>query len=223
METQLPMLFMQNIFATCWIYVGSARVRQGPGFPVFVGSCQGPGFPAFLGSRQGPGFPIFVGSCQGPGFLVFVGSRWGSTRVPGPGFPVSRFILFLTIKYLRMFNMSRAKIRLDEDVLKTSSEHFFKTSSRRLHQDEYNRHTPLEDVIRSLQDVLVNTNIFVLAIHLQEIFKTFSRRLQGVFKKSCQDVFKTFSRHLQDVLQKHFQDIFKTSRRCLEDVLQKCF
>ena len=195
METQLPMLFMQNIFVTCWIYVGSARV------PVF----------RFL---QDPiRVPVFR-FLQGPAGVP-LGSRVPVFWYAG--------ILFLTIKYLRMFNMSRAKIRLDEDVLKTSSEHFFKTSSRRLHQDEYNRHTPLEDVSRSLQDVLVNTNIFVLAIHLQEIFKTFSRRLQGVFKKSCQDVFKTFSRHLQDVLQKHFQDIFKTSRRCLEDVLQKCF
>ena len=26
MEAQLPMLFVQNIFATCWIYVGSAKV-----------------------------------------------------------------------------------------------------------------------------------------------------------------------------------------------------
>ena len=100
METQLPMLFMQNISATCWIYVGSTRVRQGPGFavfvgtrqdpgfPVFVGSRQGPGFPVFVESRQGPGFPISVGSCQGPGFPVSVGSR------QGPGFPVfvgSRF------------------------------------------------------------------------------------------------------------------------------------
>ena len=64
---------------------------------------------------------------------------------------------------------------------------------------------------RRLQDVLVKTNIFVLAIRLQDVFKTFSRRLQDVFKTSCQDVFKTFSRRLQDVLQKRLQDIFKTS------------
>ena len=189
METQLPMLFMQNIFATCWIYVGSARVRQGPGFPVFVGSCQGPGFPAFLGSRQGPGFPIFVGSCQGPGFSVFVGSRWGSTRVPGPGFPVSRFILFLTIKYLRMFNMSRAKIRLDKDVLKTSS--------RRLHQDEYNRHT------YSSQPY---------------IFKKSSRRFRDIFKTSCKSIFETSSKRLEDILKTSCKNVFKTCPGQLQDV-----
>ena len=82
---------------------------------------------------------------------------------------------------------------------------------------------------RRLQDVLVKTNIFVLAIRLQDVFKTFSRRLQDVFKTSCQDVFKTFSRRLQDVLQKRLQDIFKTScknvfktsSRRLQDVLQR--
>ena len=41
---------------------------------------------------------------------------------------------------------------------------------------------------RRLQDVLVKTNIFVLAIRLQDVFKTSSRRLA-----------KTSSRHLQDV------------------------
>ena len=54
---------------------------------------------------------------------------------------------------------------------------------------------------RRLQDVLVKTNIFVLAIRLQDVFKTFSRRLQ--------DVFKTSSRRLE----KRLQDIFKTSSR----------
>ena len=111
-----------------------------------------------------------------------------------------------------MFNMSRAKIRLDKDVLKTSS--------RRLHQDEYNRHTPLEDVTRSLQDVLVKTNIFVLAIHLQEVFKTFSRHLQDVLQKYFLDIFKTSRRHLEDVLQKCFQDMSRTTSRRFEDVFK---
>ena len=66
-----------------------------------------------------------------------------------------------------------------------------------------------------LQDVLFKTNIFVLAIRLQDVFKTFSRRLQ--------DVFKTFSRRLQDVLQKRLQDIFKTSSKRLQDVLKNVF
>ena len=44
---------------------------------------------------------------------------------------------------------------------------------------------------RRLQEVLVKTNIFLLAVRLQDVFKTFSRRLR--------DVFKTSSRHLQDI------------------------
>ena len=50
---------------------------------------------------------------------------------------------------------------------------------------------------RRLEDVLVKTNIFVLAIRLQDVFKTSSRRLA-----------KTSSRRFQDVLQKRLQDIF---------------
>ena len=96
----------------------------------------------------------------------------------------------------------------------------FKTSSVRLHQDKCllgpSKHSSSEDVFintnmftlaschqrtssRRLQDVLVKINIFVLAIHLQDVFKTFYRRLQ--------DIFKTSSRHLQD--------IFKTFSRCI--------
>ena len=80
-----------------------------------------------------------------------------------------------------------ANIRLDEDVfpLRLSS-----TSSRRLDQVEYVRLS-----LTSSEDVLVKTNIFVLAIRLQDVLKTFSRRLRHVFKTSSrrlQDVFKTF-------------------------------
>ena len=74
--------------------------------------------------------------------------------------------------------------------------------------------------VRVDEDVL-KTNIFVLVIRLQDVFKAFSRHLQDVFKTSCQNIFKTFSRHLQDVLQKRLQDIFKTSSRHLQDVLQR--
>ena len=74
---------------------------------------------------------------------------------------------------------------------------------------------------RRLQDVLVKTNMFVLVIHLQEVFKrfsrclynvfkTFPRRLQDDFKTPYHNVFKTFSRRLQNVLQKRLQDILKT-------------
>ena len=70
---------------------------------------------------------------------------------------------------------------------------------------------------RRLEDVLIKTNMFALALRLQ---KTSSRRLQDVLVKTnifvlvicLQDVFKTFSRRLQDVL--------KTSSRCLEDIFK---
>ena len=79
-------------------------------------------------------------------------------------------------------------IRLDEDFLKT---YFVFVFRRRLDQDKYVRLS-----LTSSEDVLVKTNIFVLAIRLQDVFKTFSRRLQDVFKTSCKDIFKTFSRHI---------------------------
>ena len=68
-----------------------------------------------------------------------------------------------------------------------------KTSSRWLDQDQYNR-----------------------------LGHTSSRRLQDIFKTSCQGVFKTSSRSLHDVLQKLLQDIFKMFLRPLQDVFQKC-
>ena len=58
-----------------------------------------------------------------------------------------------------------------------------------------------------LQDVLVRTNIFVLSIRLQDVFKPFSRRLQDVFKTSCNNVFKTYSKCLLDVSQIRLEDI----------------
>ena len=101
-----------------------------------------------------------------------------------------------------------ANIRLDEDVLKTSSrllsssssEDVFKTSSRHL-QDV------LKTSSRHLQDVLKTSSR-----RLQDVFKTSSRTLQGVFKTSSrrfEDVFKMSSRHLQDFLQRYLQDVFK--------------
>ena len=133
-------------------------------------------------------------------------------------------------------------IHLDEDVLKTSSrhlsssssEHVFKTSSRHLDQDEYIRltHTSSEDVFKtssrrcdqdeyirltqtSSEDVFIKTNIIVLVIRLQDVFKKYCKSvfktpsscLQDVFKTSsrrvpktsCKNVFKTSSRHLQDL------------------------
>ena len=73
-----------------------------------------------------------------------------------------------------------------------SSKDVFKTYSRRLCQDQYIR--------------LVHKS----SRRLQDVFKTFSRPLQDVFKTSCQDVLKTSSKGLQDVLQIRLEDIFKT-------------
>ena len=98
--------------------------------------------------------------------------------------------LQLPVSWPAQASANLGNIHFDEDVLETSWRRISSSSS---------------------EDVLIKTNIFVLAIRLQDVFKTFSRRLQDVFKTSCQDVFKTFSRRLQDVLQKRLQDIFKTS------------
>ena len=68
---------------------------------------------------------------------------------------------------------------------------------------------------RCLQDVLIKTNMFALALRLQ---KTSSRRLGKdqyirlgyTSSKLLQDVFKTFWRRLQYVMQRYLQDVFKT-------------
>ena len=89
-----------------------------------------------------------------------------------------------------------ANIRLDEDVLKTSFVFVFR---------------------RRLEDVLIKTNMFTLALRLQ---KTSSRRLG-------QDQYirlgHTSSRRLQDVLPRcpSCKNVSKTSSRRLEDVLIK--
>ena len=100
---------------------------------------------------------------------------------------------------------------------------------------------------RHFQDVLIKTNIFVLVMRLQNVFETFSRRLQDVFRAFCQSVFKTrrqdvfktslirlakmFSRHLQAVsktyhqvnsfLLTRLQDVFKTYSTRFSDILQR--
>ena len=107
-----------------------------------------------------------------------------------------------------------------EDVFRL---HLQKTSSRRLDQDGYGGLS-----LTSLEDVLVKINIFILAIRLQDVLKTcsrrlqdiLSRRLQDVLQKRLQDVLKTSSRRLQDIFKtssKRFQDFFKKSSRRLQD------
>ena len=78
-------------------------------------------------------------------------------------------------------------IRLDEDVLKRSLRH--------LDQDDYIG--------------LSHTS----SRRLQNVFKTFPRRLQDVLQKRLQDIFKI--RHLEDVLPRHLEGVFKTSSRRL--------
>ena len=93
-----------------------------------------------------------------------------------------------------------------------------KTYSRRLDQDEYIRlsHT-------SWEDVLVKTNIFVLAIRLQDVFKTFSRRLPKTSSRHLQDVFKTSSRRLAKTSSRPLQDVFKASSRPLAKISSRSF
>ena len=66
-------------------------------------------------------------------------------------------------------------------VSPSSSEDVFKSSSRRLGQDQYLR-----------------------------LGHTSSRRHEDVFKTSFKNVFKTSSRRLQDVLERYLLDVFKT-------------
>ena len=102
-----------------------------------------------------------------------------------------------------------ANIRLDEDVF-------------RLHLDKFVRLS-----LTSSLDVLVKTNIFVLAIRLEDVFKTFSRclqdvlqkRLEDIFKTSCQDVFKTSWK----TSSRRFEDVFKTSSRRLAKMSSRSF
>ena len=126
-----------------------------------------------------------------------------------------------SLRSLLKVNVYPANIRLDEDVLKTS---FIFVFRRRLHQDE---HVCLSlTSSKRLQDVLVKANIFVLAIRLQDVFKTsWSRPIYSswlyFFKTSSrhfQDAFKTFSRRLVKSSSRRFEKVFKRSSRHLQDV-----
>ena len=88
-------------------------------------------------------------------------------------------------------------IPFDKDVFKTSWSYLSSSSSlRHLDQDKY------VDLSLRLQDICIfvlKTNRFVAIIPLQDVVKTFSRRLQDVFKMSCRDDFNKFSRRRQDL------------------------
>ena len=125
-------------------------------------------------------------------------------------------IIYNSILTQQTFVLMKTSWRRLEDVLRLCLQ---KTSWRRLHQDEYIRLTHT-----SSEDVLIKTNILVLVIRLQDVFKTFSRRLQDVLQKRLQDIFKTSSRRFQDVFKtssRLIQDVLKTSSRRLQDVLQR--
>ena len=116
----------------------------------------------------------------------------------------------LNDRYVNQQGDIPANIRLDEDVLKTSFVFVFR---------------------RRLQDVLIKTNMFVLALRLQKtssrrlgqdqyihLGHTSSRRLQYILPRRLQDIFKTSSRLLAKMSARHLQGVFKTFCRRLQDV-----
>ena len=84
-------------------------------------------------------------------------------------------------------------------VIHTSSEDAFKTSSRRLHQDQYIRlgHMPCHDV-----------------------FKTSSKHLQYVLQKRLQDIFRMSFKNVDKISSRHFQDIFKKPSRRIHHIFE---
>ena len=126
---------------------------------------------------------------------------------------------FVILRYYTI--KSQGNICFDEEILKvsprclssSSSEDIVKTSSRRLDQDEYIcfKQMSSEDVFKTCSRRLVQDQFICLenkpSRRLQDVFKTFSSRIQDVLQNLLQDFFKTCSRHVQDV--------FKVSSRCL--------
>ena len=58
---------------------------------------------------------------------------------------------------------------------------------------------PQKTSSRRFYDVLIKTNIFVLVICLEDVFKTFSRRLQDGLSRLLRNFFTTSSRGFQDI------------------------
>ena len=126
---------------------------------------------------------------------------------------------WLDIKFrLRSFKVTQVNVLTKHSIQQTfvlmktslrrlsssSSEDVFKTSTRRLDQDEYIglTHPSSEDVflIKIIIIVLIIRLQDVLLSRFQEVFKTSSRRLATMSSGHLQDVFKTFTRYIQDVL-----------------------
>ena len=108
---------------------------------------------------------------------------------------------------LKSLKLTPANTRLDEEVLiKTNIFAILirlqKTSSRRLHQDQYIR--------------LGHTS----SRRLQVVFKTSSRHLQDVLQRCLQDAFKTYHQVILFLLTS-FQDVFKTYSQRFWGVLQR--
>ena len=154
----------------------------------------------------------------------------------------SVFISSYGFNHAFWFNSSTfpVNIRLDEDVLKTpwirlsflSSEDVFKTSSRRLRQDEYVLFSlpSSEDVFkRSSRHLGQDQHIcldYTSSRRLQDVFKTSSRRFQDVFKTSSRRLgrrkivtLKTCWKRLQDMPSRRLQDVLKTNKCLLGCVL----
>ena len=102
----------------------------------------------------------------------------------------------------------------------SSAEDVFKTSSRRLDQDEYIRlgDTSSKDVFMTSSRCLIGTNIFALVIQLQAIFQTFSI----TFKTFLRRLAKTSSRRFQDLLKTSCKNVFNASSICLQYIFIKC-
>ena len=106
---------------------------------------------------------------------------------------------------LHIYRRIPANIRLDKDVLKTSrsrlsslsSENVFKTSwSRRIYSSwSYVFKRPCKNVFKASSRLL------------EDVLKTSARRFEEIFKSSWQDIFKTYSKRLQGMLQRYLQDL----------------
>ena len=119
-----------------------------------------------------------------------------------------------------MINAATNKMKTEQEIPVQQTFILMKMSWRRLEDVFRLRFQKMYS--RCLQDVLIKTNIFVLVIGLQDVFKTSLRclqevlrkRLQDIFKTSCKNVFKKSSRRFEDVLKMssiYLQDIFKMS------------
>ena len=133
-------------------------------------------------------------------------------------FNVTATLNVINIKnYLQHSQVNPASIRL-EDVFRLQ-----KTSSRRLHQNEYIRltHTSSEDVLKTSWSRQYTRLGHTSSRRLRDVFKTSSGCPHYVLPRRLQDILKTSSRHLQDVFKRssgHLQDVLKTSSRSFQDI-----